>query len=287
MKAVTVFLVSISILFSNTVRAEGPVWKISKGDSHLYLAGTLHLLTRQDYPLPSGFDRAYQEAGTLVFETDLRSFSEPSFQQQMMQRMQLPEGKTLSDVLGSETLQSLQAHLDSRQLPYASVARFKISFLVLTLSMLEMRRLGFDQQGVDQFYLEQAHRENKNLGFLETPEQQLAYLLSLGEGQKEAWVKYTLEELQELPTILTSLQEAWRQADLDALDDQGLRPMKEDYPELYQTLMVDRNQLWLPQLRQMLDTPQVELVLVGALHLVGEVGLLAELSDLGYQVEKI
>lgn len=287
MKAVTVFLVSISILFSNTVRAEGPVWKISKGDSHLYLAGTLHLLTRQDYPLPSGFDRAYQEAGTLVFETDLRSFSEPSFQQQMMQRMQLPEGKTLSDVLGSETLQSLQAHLDSRQLPYASVARFKISFLVLTLSMLEMRRLGFDQQGVDQFYLEQAHRENKNLGFLETPEQQLAYLLSLGEGQKEAWVKYTLEELQELPTILASLQEAWRQADLDALDDQGLRPMKEDYPELYQTLMVDRNQLWLPRLRQMLDTPQVELVLVGALHLVGEVGLLAELSDLGYQVEKI
>ena len=60
--------------------------------------------------------------------------------------------------------------------------------------------------------------------------------------------------------------------------------MRRDYPALYQDLLVKRNQAWLVKLEQMLKNAGTELVLVGALHLVGREGLLEQLRARGYKV---
>lgn len=44
---------------------------------------------------------------------------------------------------------------------------------------------------------------------------------------------------------------------------------------------------WIPEIERLLDTGDVELVLFGALHLVGNEGVLALLEDRGYQVEQV
>ena len=51
--------------------------------------------------------------------------------------------------------------------------------------------------------------------------------------------------------------------------------------------MVERNNAWMPQIEALLTTEEVEFVLVGALHLVGDDGLLAQLSAKGYRVERL
>jgi uncharacterized protein YbaP (TraB family) len=61
--------------------------------------------------------------------------------------------------------------------------------------------------------------------------------------------------------------------------------MRKDYPELYQQVLVERNNNWLPQIEAFLKTPETELILVGALHLAGNDGLLAQLRQRGYKVE--
>jgi uncharacterized protein YbaP (TraB family) len=50
---------------------------------------------------------------------------------------------------------------------------------------------------------------------------------------------------------------------------------------------VQRNKNWLPQIQQMLATPEVELVLVGALHLAGESNVLQLLREQGYSITQL
>ena len=63
-------------------------------------------------------------------------------------------------------------------------------------------------------------------------------------------------------------------------------PEAEDFPELMDMLLHQRNDDWIPMIEQMISSDGTEFLLVGALHLVGERGLLAQLRRRGYTVEK-
>ena len=86
---------------------------------------------------------------------------------------------------------------------------------------------------------------------------------------------------------LSALKAAWRKGDNRELIKVALAPWLADFPELYQSLLVKRNTAWLPQLEAMLASPEVEYVLVGALHLVGKDGVINMLESRGYQVEQL
>jgi uncharacterized protein YbaP (TraB family) len=59
------------------------------------------------------------------------------------------------------------------------------------------------------------------------------------------------------------------------------------FPSLYRPLVSDRNQHWLPQVEELLNGPGNALIVVGALHLVGEGGLLELLRKKGYKVTQL
>ena len=80
---------------------------------------------------------------------------------------------------------------------------------------------------------------------------------------------------------------AWRSGDTDWLDANLARDMRRDFPGIYRTLLVDRNNAWMPQLEAMASTAEIEFVLVGALHLVGREGLLAQLEARAYRVTQL
>ena len=64
--------------------------------------------------------------------------------------------------------------------------------------------------------------------------------------------------------------------------------MKAHNPALYQALLKRRNELWAERLvSELAIGPKVELVNVGALHMLGDDGLPALLKARGYTVERI
>ena len=71
-------------IFTLLLQAQTSVWKVSKGANTLYIAGTFHVLRQSDYPLPSSYDKAYEKATVLAFETDLTAMSDPMFSMKMM-----------------------------------------------------------------------------------------------------------------------------------------------------------------------------------------------------------
>lgn len=275
-------LVSVSSTF-----AASPVWKISKGDARIYVGGTIHVLSKTDYPLPAGFDAAYQQAAQLVFETDMQKMTAPETQQLMLQQVIYSDGRNLKQVLNQQTFQELAQYLAAKRIPVAEVVGLKPGMLAVTLTMIELQRLGMGGTGVDSFYQAQAVSDHKRLGQLEAVEEQIGFLASLGEGYENELISYTLRDIKDLPRIMPLIKAAWRQGDLQKLEELALLPLKQESPPIYQTLIVKRNKAWLPRIEAMLKNAEVEFVLVGALHLVGEDGLLAQLAARGYQVQKL
>lgn len=267
--------------------AGSPVWRVSKGDQQLFIGGTIHLLTQADYPLPDAFDKVYRHAAVVVLETDMQKLQDPQYQQLMINSSMYTDGRTLQSVLKPETFNALKQHLDSRGVPIANLLPFKAGMASMTVTMMELQRLGLVGTGVDEFFSKKAAQDGKKLGELESVEQQIEFLAALGEGREDEMIAYTLRDVNELPSFMQAIKEAWRQGDLVKLKEVTLDPFKKEFPGAYQSLLVERNNNWLPKIEGMLQSKEIELILVGALHLVGKDGVLQQLANRGYKIQKL
>ncbi|MBV1870916.1 MAG: TraB/GumN family protein [Gammaproteobacteria bacterium] len=275
------------LFVSSLSYAASPVWKVSKGNSQLYVGGTVHVLGKSDYPLPAAFDIAYALSQILVFETDIQAMQSPELQQKVMANMLYSSGGGLKEVLSDATYQLLEQHLASRGVPIARMKNIKPGMVSMTLTVMELQRLGLAGTGVDEHFNARAVRDQKVLLSLETVDEQLAFIENLGLGQEDAFIRYTLRDINELPTIMQAIKKSWRRGDIDKMNVELLMPFKQDFPKVYNNLIVKRNKAWMPKLVEMMKSAEVEFVLVGALHLVGKDGVLAELETLGYKVEML
>ena len=279
------YLILVGLLMPGWVCSETSLWRVSDGNAEIFIGGTVHVLSQSDYPLPPEFDQAYQKADTLVLETDLGALAKPETQLQLMQRLFYRDGMTLQTVLNEEAYKALQQYCAKVGIPVESLSSFKPPMVVITLMMAELQRLGLAESGVDDYFNRKARTEGKTLESLETLEQQLYALERMGQGQENELILSTLKELQELPAMMQNMKAAWSRGDLDTLAQIGIAPMQTEYPEIYEDLLVKRNEAWLPKITAMLASPERELILVGALHLAGSDGILEQLRRRGYTVE--
>lgn len=275
------------LLIPAWVCADGMVWKVSDGKSHLFLAGTVHVLRKSDYPLPSAFEQAYQAADTLVFETDIDAIDTAAVQQRMIELMTYPNGRNLSDVLSPATYKALQQQCVAMGIPIENFQTFKPAMVVVTLLYVELRRLGIAEQGVDKIFHQRAKQDGKMLVSLEKIEQHLSFVANMGEGEEDQFILHSLRDLNRTGSMMDELLQAWKTVDIVTLQKLLNADFKDDFPKLYQSLLVDRNKHWLPQIKAMYQREGTEYVLVGAAHLLGEEGLLKQLQRLGYRVEKL
>ncbi|MDC0602159.1 TraB/GumN family protein [Aliiglaciecola sp.] len=263
------------------------VWKVSKNSDSVYIGGTVHMLKQSDFSLPLGYEKAYQASDALYFETDIDAITSPAFAQKMMQKAMLTDGKTLKDILSKDTLTDLNAHLESRGMPSQNFQAFKPGFLSITLTVLELNRLGFNAQGVDPFFAKKAQADGKTIAWFETPDEQLEFINRLGHGIENNIVAHTLRDMNKFEDYIKQLMQAWRSGSREKLVSVGIEEMKNDYPSVYQDLLVKRNNNWMPKIKQLFDNDKTEFVLVGALHLVGDEGVLSQLENAGFTVEKL
>ncbi len=263
--------------------AGSPVWKISGDKGHLYLAGTIHLLGEADWPLPDAFETAFNSADLLVFETDLDATQTPEFGQKMMGQMAYKGNRTLKDRIKPATFRALGKFARKRGVPPEDLSRFKPGMVMVFLTMAEMKRLGIAGKGVDEFYFQKAQKKNLPMQFLESPMEQIRFLADIGKKNEDQMIRYIIKDVGELPAIVGKVKTAWRNGDMPALNAATTQPLKKDYPGLYHSLMVRRNRNWLPEIKKMLATPEVEFILVGAAHLAGDDGLLRLLTAGGVE----
>lgn len=284
----TKFFYSLLYLsFAITGYAETSVWKISHGNNELYLAGTIHLLAEKDLPFPQAFDTAYENSAEVVLETDLKALFDPATQIQMMEQMSYRDGRMLPQVISESLYQELTTYLSARGLPSQMFIATKPSGVMMTLLGLELQRLGIGQSGPDLVYYQRAVQANKPVSGLESVADHIGFVARMGEGNEEAFLRQTLADLERTGEMMAEIVSYWKQGDEEALERSVLADMRDRFPQVYQSLVVTRNNHWLPQIEQMLIDSDTEMVLVGAAHLVGPDGLLHLFRSRGYRIEQM
>jgi uncharacterized protein YbaP (TraB family) len=266
--------------------ADTSVWKIQSNGTVTYLGGTCHVLRRSDYPLPKEFETAYADSSVVVFEADIRELSQPETLDLIMRRSTYNDGSRLDNILSARVYGMLKKYCEEIGFPIASLHLLRPSLAVFTLVHFEFQRLGINQTGVDHYFYDKAMAESKQIGVLETVEEQIQLVVSMGEGNEDDFIEHSVHDLRRMKQMMKDLIAAWRAGDENKLDELFVDQMRRDYPNIYQQLLVERNLKWLPKLIAYTQTPEKEFVLVGAGHLVGEDGIIEHLRRRGYTIDK-
>lgn len=262
------------------------LWTVQGRHNTVYLLGSVHVLRPEDARLPEVMQRAYQDAERLVMEIDLDDpgASDPLLMLDQVQRMaMLPDGQSLRQVLGSDYAR-INARAQQAGLDLELVDQFAPWFVATTLLDLELGKRGFSpEHGIERTLAARAGQDRKPIEGLETVAQQLELLAGMPLPMQKRFLMMTLEESQELDREIGELLRAWRAGDTVALA-RLLKTEFEAFPDLYRRLTVDRNRAWLGRLTDLLDDRDDYLVVVGALHLVGQDSVVDLLEKRGYAV---
>ena len=284
----TVFSTVLCCGVINNAVAKAPVWKVSKGEEHLFLGGTIHVLSTSDYPLPESFDSAFEQSQQVVFEIDIAQMSDPQLMQEMGAMLTFQDEQTLQSALSEKTYGRLDAFLTKRDLSIDHFQKLKPIGISLTLVTLEMQKLGLsDGVGVDQFYYQRAAKEGKDIAALETLQEQMSFIAQMGAGNADALIESTLQDLQEMTEGWQKMSDAWRNGDVADMHELLVEPMQEEFPSIYRVMLFERNNNWMKKIIPMFASKEIEFVLVGALHMVGKDGLLEQLQGRGYTIQQL
>jgi uncharacterized protein YbaP (TraB family) len=291
-KASQRLLVAVALAVSvASVRIESAansfLWKATKAQGSLYLVGSVHLLTKDYYPLSPALDRAFKDSDLLVEEVDMGEMIATDNQLQMLTRGMLPAGQSLDKVVSPATLAVVNKRLEALGMPIEPLRRLKPWFLSLTLLGLEWQKAGLEADlGLDKHFYDRARGDAKTVQGLET----VAFQISLFDGmtmeEQDRLLAETLKELDTQLTAMRTLVDAWKAGDAATVERLVLQDVKSE-PRIYQRMLVDRNRDWLPKLEALFARRGRAFVVVGAAHLIGPDGLLAMLRARGYTVEQM
>lgn len=265
------------------------LWKVSDADNSIYLLGSFHLLKPGDYPLAAQTDAAFADAEKLVMELTPQEMKDPALPAKMAAAAQL-QGQTLQQLLPDAAWAQLEAYANSRKMPVANLQRFEPWFVALLISITEMQQHGLNPElGLDKHFADRATEAGKPVAGLETGAQQIALFDGMSDQEQLQALQDTLDDLDEMEQTIAKLHQQWRAGDDQALFGEMGLDMKAKYPKLYQRINVDRNASWMPRLQALLDDSDKDdtLVVVGALHLLGEDGVVERLRAKGYKVERL
>jgi uncharacterized protein len=271
-------------------QAAGParnfLWKATGKQGVVYLVGSVHLLTKDFYPLSPAVEAAYKQSDLIIEEVDLTELQAPTAQMQMLQRAMLPGDQSLEKVLSPATYALVSKRFSNSGMPIEAIQRMKPWMVALMLEALEWQKAGFSAElGLDKHFYDRAKADGKATQGLETIEYQISRFDDMPMDIQDHLLAETIKGIDTEQSNMTKLTEAWRAGDIGTVERIVLKDLQQE-PQLYQRLLVERNRNWLPKLDALFSRAGRAFVVVGSAHLVGPDGLIAMLKGKGYTVEQ-
>lgn len=257
-----------------------PLWEIESGGNRLLILGSVHFLRADDYPLPAEIEKAYEESDRLVMEIDMDDL-DPLQAQSVMTSMGVSTTGTLSQAIGAESYAEATKLAAPIGIPLNMFDSFEPWFAALSISQVRMIQLGFDPGwGVEAQLTRRAQRDAKKITGLETLEDQLGFMDKLDIDTQRQFLLESLREANEVDQEINALVQAWKSGDTDMLETMLLDGLTKA-PKLYDALLVQRNRNWVAQIEELTRSSDDILIIVGAMHLVGDYSVLAMLEERG------
>ncbi|MGB0917886.1 MAG: TraB/GumN family protein [Flavobacteriales bacterium] len=257
------------------------LWKISGNDlaKPSYLFGTIHMLPADKYFFTDKMQSALDASDVLALEADIDiPLAE---QMKMAADMIMPDGKTWKDYMTEEEYANLKsAFVDSLGIKekkvdkYSKIRPIYVSGLIMTELLGKIKMYEKELSGM-------AQKAKKEIIGLETIQEQIKIV---GDIPVE-------EQVEDLKTSTASMMRDYN-AMLDAYTTQNLAELEkvsadhDSFETIEDKLLTDRNNRWIVSMKEMLPKNSTFFA-VGAMHLIGETGLIKQLKAEGYTVEAV
>ncbi len=276
---------------SSLSKADGtprnPVWIVESAGNRIYLLGSIHVLRDEDYPLPDVFQLAYDDAEHLVMELDFTDLDPLATFATTRRLAMLPESESLRSVMGEKDYERALVAAKHAKIDLEQFARVDPWYAAMTITQVQLGRLGFKaENGIELYFANMAKRDNKDGSGLETIDEQLSILDELPAESQNRFLLESLVETEELSVEGERMIEAWKSGDADRLHRLFADDL-ESNPELHKALLVDRNLAWIPRILELTEETDDYLIIVGALHLVGDHGIVRLLRQRGVTVRQL
>lgn len=257
------------------------LWKISGNNltKPSYLFGTIHLLPEDKYFFSDNMMKALSSTEVLALEANMDiPFAE---QMKMATEMIMPEGKSWADHMTAEDYALVKsAFVDSLGIKekklekYTKIKPIYVGGLILTDLLGKVKMY-------EQELSSMAKKEKKNVIGLETIQEQMEIVSNITiEDQMDDLKTTTASMLRDYNELLA----AYLAQDLTQLGE--LATKEEGFDKMEAKLLTERNDKWIVAMKDQLSKNSTFFA-VGAMHLVGEKGLISQLKAAGYTVEAV
>ena len=260
-------------------------WKVTSPTSVTYLLGSIHLGSKDMYPLAKEIEDAFAASAIVAVEADVRHVDMAKMQSAVMAKGLYPAGETLWDHITPDTRKKLDQFGQKYDFPVANLAPLKPWVVSLTISTLPMLKAGMDPSlGIDMYFLNKS--DNKRVVEIESADWQISLLSGFPDDLQEKFLTSSLEEGIDMQENLKRLREAWSAGDADKLDA-VTRESTKTPEKITRALLQDRNPHMADAAEKFLKGKEQAFVIVGAAHMVGKDGVVADLRRRGYKVEQV
>jgi uncharacterized protein YbaP (TraB family) len=285
--ALNLFLVGLFLLLPAAAIAKPALWVAKDADTTVYLFGTVHLLPNDTDWHDATLDRAVADSQTLYIElTD----DDPTNMMALVLRYGLDAAHPLTSQLDDAEQLRLRNAATTAGVPGGMQALnvMRPWLAALTLATAPLLKAGLDpEHGVDKQLKAQMSAAGKPVLGLETAEQQMRFLADMPQSIQLDFLRSAMRDADKGSIQLTELIDAWKNGDVATIARLEDEDMRQTEPELYQRLLVQRNEAWAKKIAALLQQPGTVFIAVGAAHLAGSDSVQVQLQKLGVEAQRL
>lgn len=262
------------------------LWEVSDRDTTIYLFGTIHLLPPATQWRTPVIDQALNGSDMLVMEVKL-SDDQTAIARVLMKLGTSPGLPPLAERVPADKRPELEKALKDANVPAGALDGMETWAASLLLLSASFAKIGLSSgEGVERQLTAESTASNKQIGSLETAEQQLGYFDHLSEDAQRKLLVGVIDDPDAAQSEFQAMLKSWLAGDVPGIA-KSFDTETALSPELRDVLMHRRNATWAAWVHNRLKEPGTVFVAVGAGHLAGDDSVQHLLETQGLQVKRL
>jgi len=272
------------------------VWRVTNAKAPFYLVGSVHALSKNDYPLPAPYEIALKDAKRLLFEFDPTRTAE--FEKKLAAAAKYPPGEDIRSKIHPELLAWLRQNVlavnnhprrgtKSRAESFDSGHGYKPWWIAQHL--VDQSSYSNDvsiSPGLDDYFLARGQKMEKEIGGLESVDEHVAVVGGLSDHDGEIMLRDALAPHKKGEAEFNRMRKAWRRGDTTALWAGDAR-LRKEAPWIEARFVDERNRKWVTRIEARLKSGRPTAIVAGALHFSGPNSIVRLLEKRGYKIEQL
>ncbi|WP_052741702.1 TraB/GumN family protein [Kiloniella litopenaei] len=263
------------------------LWKLTDEDSVVWLFGTVHAQDPDLQWRTEKIKQAFASADSFYMEAPVADAT-PETMVPLLQKYAFnTSGTPFYEQLTPDDRANFVRALNSLGIPEEAMKNFdnlRPWFTAVTLAGVQMQAEGLNPEaGVDKALWEEAKAAGKELGYLETLEQQLRIFGNMTPQEDMAMFNSSMVQMVEDTDMLDQLFTYWKTGQIEKLATL-MNASFDGQDRIKTALLDDRNADWSEKIEDIMRGSGTVFIAVGAGHLGGDQSLQWYLERLGYEV---